>query len=137
MGRMMFLIDMVIILIAAAVFKSVDSALYAILTEFACSKLIDIILYGSDTGKMAVVISNENDKIAQAVINEMGRGLTLLKGKGYYTGTERDVIMCALRRPEVSKLRGIVKETDPQAFIIMCDASEVIGEGFKPITKEL
>ncbi|MDR3644802.1 MAG: YitT family protein [Clostridia bacterium] len=67
----------------------------------------------------------------------MDRGLTILKGKGYYTGEERDVIMCAVRRPEAVKLRRLIKRYDPSAFIIMCEAGEVIGEGFKPITKEI
>jgi uncharacterized membrane-anchored protein YitT (DUF2179 family) len=137
MGRMMLIIDFFVIIFAAVAFRSVDSALYAMIAIFTSSRVIDSILYGSDNGKMAVVISKNNDEIAKAIINDMSRGLTILKGKGYYTGAEREVIMCAVRRPEAARLRTIVKKIDPNAFIIMCEAGEIIGEGFKPINKEI
>jgi uncharacterized membrane-anchored protein YitT (DUF2179 family) len=137
MGRMMLIIDFFVIVVAALVFRSVDSALYAMIAIFTASRVIDSILYGSDNGKMAVVISKNNDEIAKAIINDMNRGLTILKGKGFYTGKEREVIMCAVRRPEAARLRTIIKKVDPNAFIIMCDAGEIIGEGFKPINKEI
>lgn len=136
MGRMIMIIDTFIILISTIVFKSVDSGLYALIDLFVSSRAIDMILYGSDTGKMAIVISEKNIDIAQCITSEIGRGVTILKGRGFYTGTEKDVLMCAVRRPQTAKLRSIVKRTDPSAFIIMCEASDVIGEGFKPITKD-
>lgn len=137
MGRMMLIIDFFVIVFASIVFRSVDSALYAIISIFTSSRVIDSILYGSDNGKMAVIISKNNDLISKAIINDMNRGLTILKGKGYYTGAEREVIMCAVRRPEAAMLRTIIKKVDPNAFIIMCEAGEIIGEGFKPINKEI
>lgn len=137
MGRMMLIIDFFVIVFAATVFQNVDSALYAIIAIFTASRVIDSILYGSDNGKMAVVISKNNDEIAKAIINDMNRGLTILKGRGFYTGEEREVIMCAVRRPEAARLRTLIKTVDPNAFIIMCDAGEIIGEGFKPINKEI
>lgn len=60
----------------------------------------------------------------------------MLAGRGFYTGIEREVLMCAVRRQQTPKIRSIVREIDPTAFIIMCEASDVIGEGFKPITKD-
>lgn len=137
MGRMMFIIDTVIIVASAVAFRSIDSALYAIIAVFASSKIIDSILYGSDQGKMAVIISERNEEIAGAITEKMDRGLTVLRGRGYYTGTERDVLLCAVRRPEAVHLRSLVRDFDPNAFIIMCEADEVIGEGFRPITKEV
>lgn len=137
MGRMMMILDAMVITVSAIVFRSVDSGLYALISIFASSRVIDSILYGSDNGKMAVIISENPDALANAIIGELGRGLTLLKGKGYYTGRERDVIMCAVRRPEAAQLRSVVKRIDPSAFIIMCEASEVIGFGFTPITKDI
>ncbi len=137
MGRMMLLLDMAIIGVSAIVFRSLDSALYAIICSFTSSRVIDSILYGADTGRMALVISDQNDAIARQVLDHMERGVTLLKGKGVYTGRERDVLMCAVRRPEAAKLRNIIRQTDPAAFVIMCEAGEVIGEGFTPITKDM
>lgn len=136
MGRMMLSIDAVIILISTIVFKSVDSGLYAMIDLFVSSRVIDAILYGSDTGKMVLVISNKNNEIAKKITSEINRGVTILKARGYYTGSDREVLMCAVRRPQTAKLRSIVRSADPTAFIIMCDASDVIGEGFRPITKE-
>lgn len=136
MGRMMLLLDTVIIGISAVVFHSLDSALYAIICSFTGSRVIDSILYGSDNGRMVLVISDNNDEIARVILQDMERGVTLLKGRGVYTGRERDVLMCAVRRPEAARLRAIVRRSDPSAFIIMCEAGEVIGEGFKPITRE-
>lgn len=136
MGRMMMIIDTIIILTSVFVFKSVDSGLYALIQLFASSKVIDIILYGLDTGKMVLVISDKNDEIAKKITVELDRGVTMLKGRGFYTDTDREVLMCAVRRPQVSQVRAIVRVIDPSAFIIMCEASDVIGEGFKPITKE-
>ena len=136
MGRMMFMIDCIIITASIIAFKSVDSGLYAMITLFVSSRVIDIILYGSDNGKMVLVISEKNDEIAKRIGEEIDRGVTMLKGRGFYTGKERDVLLCAVRRPETAKLRSLVRSTDPSAFIILCEASDVIGEGFKPITKD-
>lgn len=136
MGRMLMVIDALIIIVSIAIFKSVDSGLYALINIFASSKIIDAILYGSDTGKMVLVISNNNNEIAKTIISEIDRGVTMLKGRGFYTGTEREVLLCAVRRQEAVEVRKIVRRTDPSAFIIMCEAGDVIGEGFKPITKE-
>lgn len=136
MGRMMMGLDGIIILISLIVFKSIDSGLYAIIEIFVSSKVIDTLLYGSDTGKMVLVISDKYDEIAKNVIDELDRGVTLLKGRGYYTGSDREVLMCAVRRPQAARLRAIITKADPSAFIIMCEAGDVIGEGFKPINNE-
>lgn len=136
MGRMMIFVDFTIIIVSVVVFKSVDSGLYALIQLFVSSKVIDLILYGADTGKMFVIISEKNNEIAKKIMDTLDRGVTLLKGRGVYTGADKEVLICAVRRQETSKLRVIVKETDETAFLIMCDASDVIGEGFKPITKD-
>lgn len=137
MGRMMMFVDCLIILASIIVFKSIDSGLYAIINLYVSSKVIDIILYGSDTGKMVLVISDKNEEIAKTITEDLDRGVTMLKGRGFYTGRERDVLLCALRRPQAARVRAIVRKADPNAFIIMTQADDVIGEGFKPITKEV
>lgn len=136
MGQGIMILDAGIILLSVVVFKSVDSGLYAMIELFVSARVIDAILYGSDTGKMILVISDKYNEISEAITVEMNRGVTLLKGHGYYTGREREVLLCAVRRPESPTLRAIVRRVDPNAFMIMCESNEVIGEGFKPITKE-
>lgn len=136
MGRMMLFVDTAIIVISVFAFKSIDSGLYAMIQLFVSSKVIDLILYGSDTGKMFVIISEKNNEIAKIITDDLDRGVTLLKGRGFYTGADKEVLICAVRRQEISKVREIVKGIDQTAFMIMCEASDVIGEGFKPINKE-
>jgi uncharacterized membrane-anchored protein YitT (DUF2179 family) len=136
MGRMMMIIDTIVILVSVVVFKSVDSGLYSMIQLFVSSKVIDLILYGSDNGKMVLVVSNKNEEIAKTITVELDRGITMLKSRGFYTGVEREVLVCAVRRQQTARVRSIVRAVDPTAFIIMCEASDVIGEGFKPITKD-
>jgi uncharacterized membrane-anchored protein YitT (DUF2179 family) len=135
MGRIMMAIDLMVVLAAAIYFRSVNDALYAIITIFVSSKVIDSILYGSDTGRMVMIVSEKNEELANCISEEVNRGITILKGRGYYSGAEKDVIMCAVRRSEAPRLRAITRRIDPSAFIIMCEAGDVIGEGFKPINK--
>jgi uncharacterized membrane-anchored protein YitT (DUF2179 family) len=137
MGRMMMIIDACVVSVSAVVFQSVDSALYAMVTIFTSSRVIDFILYGSDNCKMALVISEKKEEIAKIITTNLSRGVTVIHGTGYYTGRERNVLLCVVRPPEASKLRSIVKSIDQQAFVILCDAGEVLGEGFKSINKEV
>ncbi|HCC00215.1 MAG TPA: YitT family protein [Ruminococcaceae bacterium] len=135
MGRMMLAIDCVVVGISAVVFWNVNVALYAIIVEFTSSRVIDSILYGADNGRMALIISAKPPEIAQAIQTELHRGVTLLHGQGYYTGRDRTVILCAVRRTQVAKLRRLVRTVDPGAFMISCNADEVLGEGFKSLEK--
>ena len=136
MGRMMLFIDFLVVASAAIYFRSLNDAMYAIIAIFTGSRVIDGILYGADNGRMVMIISDKENEVAKLISEEINRGVTLLKGRGYYSGHDRDVLMCAVRRPEAARLRMIVRKADPAAFIIMCEADEVIGEGFKPITKD-
>ncbi len=136
MGRMMMTLDCCVILVSLFVFKSIDSGLYSMIQLFVSSRVIDAILYGSDNGKMVLVMSDKDEEIAKTITFELNRGITMLKGRGFYTGLDREVLLCVVRRPQTARLRAIVRNIDPSAFIIMCEAGDVIGEGFKPITKE-
>lgn len=136
MGRMMLVIDGAIIAVSIVVFKSVNSGLYSIIALFVSARVVDAILYGADTGKMALIITDHDEEVARDISQELERGITILSGRGYYTGRERNVLMCAVRRQQTAQLRHIVRGIDPSAFIILCEAGDVIGEGFKPITKE-
>jgi uncharacterized membrane-anchored protein YitT (DUF2179 family) len=136
MGRMMLGLDCCVILVSLFVFKSIDSGLYSMIQLFVSSRVIDAILYGSDTGKMVLVMSDKQEEIAKAITFELNRGITMLKGRGFYTGNDREVLLCAVRRPQTARLRAIVRKIDPAAFMIMCEAGDVIGEGFKPISKD-
>ena len=138
MGRLMMFIDLCVVVISAIVFKSVESAMYAVIVIFVATRLIDAVLYGTDigTGKMLFIMSQKSQEISQAIISQMSRGVTILKSKGAYTGKEGDVLLCAVRKYEVYRLTQLIKEIDIDAFIIIGDAGQINGEGFKENGKE-
>ena len=138
MGRLMMFIDLCVVVISAIVFKSVESAMYAVIVIFVATRLIDAVLYGTDigTGKMLFIMSQKSQEISQVIISQMSRGVTILKSKGAYTGKEGDVLLCAVRKYEVYRLTQLIKEIDIDAFIIIGDAGQINGEGFKENGKE-
>lgn len=138
MGKLMLGVDAVIVVISAIAFQSVESAMYAFITIFVSTRLIDSILYGTDigTGKMLFIISEKSDQIAGAILTDLGRGVTALKSRGMYSGRDSEVLLCAVRRFEVHKVYDVVHSADENAFIIVGDAGQISGEGFREIKPE-
>ena len=132
-GKIMMAVDCVILSMSIFVFGNMEAGLYGVVSLFCCSKVVDSIVYGADKGIMMTVISDQNQAIAAHIMDEVGRGVTFLKGRGAYTGIERDVLICAVRRQEFARARAIIYEYDHDAFIITSETSEVMGEGFKPV----
>lgn len=136
MGRMILIIDAAIIAIAAAVYQNVETALYAGVMLFVSSKVIDSVLYGMDKGHFMMIVSAHPELIAKRINEDVGRGVTLLNATGAYTGDSRRMLVCAVRRHEVFQVRSLVKQLDASAFVIIGEASEILGEGFKPLEGE-
>lgn len=134
-GKIVLLSDCVIIAFATLVFREIETALYAIISMFVCAKVLDSIIYGLDVGKLVMIVSDHCDAIAKAVTEEIKRGATLLPAKGAYSGQERQVLLCALRNHEFYKIKRTVDRVDPKAFIIVTNAGEVLGEGFKRLAE--
>ena len=128
-GNICLGIDLMIILIYAAVFRSLNNALYGALALYITTKVLDLVVYGQNTAKLAYIISDKYEEIMQEMIAR-DMGATLLNGKGVYTGSDRPLLLCAVRNKEVVSIKRFIKELDPDAFFIVCDASEVLGEGF-------
>ena len=128
-GNICLGIDLTIILIYAAVFRSLNNALYGALALYITTKVLDLVVYGQNTAKLAYIISDKYEELLQEMIAR-DMGATLLNGKGIYTGSERPLLLCAVRNKEVVSIKRFIKELDPDAFFIVCDASEVLGEGF-------
>lgn len=134
-GRMIMVVDCIIIGVSVLVFGNLESALYGLISLYCCSMVIDSIIYGLDKGSMVMVVSEKNDEIAAQIMDELERGVTLLKGQGAYTGTDRDVLMCAVTQAAVCQSPcAIIYEKDPNAFVIVSETSEVLGEGFKQVS---
>jgi uncharacterized membrane-anchored protein YitT (DUF2179 family) len=131
MGQTLLLLDSSVIIFAAVVFKSFQLALYAIVTLYISSKVIDAILEGVNFAKALFIISDHSEEIASIILSELDRGVTSLKGRGIYTGSDKEVLLCVVHRGQLTLLKKIVKGIDDKAFIILADIREVLGEGFK------
>lgn len=136
MGKLLLLIDVVIICASALVFGKMEIVLYSLVAVAVASYTIDSVMYGLDRGKLVYVFSSRSREIAKRVIDDLERGCTLLEAKGGYSGEERQALLVAVRLQQYHRLREIVHEEDSRAFIVVTDSSEVLGEGFKPIQKE-
>lgn len=130
LGACVAVFDGLVILFAGIVFDP-EKALYALIALFVTSKTIDIVQMGWNTSKVAYIISNETDTLRETILYDLDRGVTLLDGAGGYTGDARKVLMAVVSQSEVSKLKIMVRSVDPDAFIILCPAQEVLGEGFR------
>ncbi|MBR6789532.1 MAG: YitT family protein [Oscillospiraceae bacterium] len=133
LGRLMLMLDLIVILASVFVFGSVEAALYAVIVIFVCSQLIDVVVYSGDKGKLIYIFSSHYREISDEIIQKLDRGVTLLKGEGGYTGKDCQVVLCALRTSEYHRVKKIIRRIDPDAFVIVSDSSEVMGEGFKSV----
>lgn len=133
MGKFLLIIDGMVVLLSMIVFDSIEASLYAIVAIFVSTKIIDVIIYGTDTGKLAYIVSSKTELIAQKIIADLDRSATFLKGHGAFTGEDTNVLICAIRTNEFFTLKRYVREIDDNAFMIVTDATEVFGEGFKNI----
>ncbi|MCI8649920.1 MAG: YitT family protein [Anaerotruncus sp.] len=137
MGRVLLMIDVVTILFSAAVFQQIETALYGTVSAFLAGKVIDTLLYGMETGKLVYIISPQSIPISLQLMDELGRGCTLVKAEGGYKRQDIQMLLIAVHRQQYYRLKRIVHDFDPNAFIIVTDSTEVLGEGFKPITKDV
>ncbi|MGO4888828.1 YitT family protein [Anaerobacillus sp. MEB173] len=130
LGSTVFLIDGLIVTTSAIVF-SIELALYALIALYVTGKTIDLVQMGLGYQKIALIISNKEDEVRKGILEQVDRGVTKLPGYGGYTDQERPVLMCVVNQTEVTKLKQIVQSLDPTAFVIVSNATEVLGEGFK------
>jgi len=131
LGRLMLAMDVLVIGLNAVVYGSFESALYSIAAMYVSSKVMDTLLYGGDQGKLIYCISERSGDICAAINERLERGVSKIGVIGGYTGKERMMLMCAVRRHEVAAVTRIISEFDRSAFTIITDAGEIIGEGFK------
>lgn len=129
----LLIIDAAVVIIAGMAFKNIEITLYSILTLYITMRLMDLIQEGVSYAKAFYIISNHSEKIADEIINNLDRGVTTLSGKGMYTKDNKDVLLCVVNRAQVFDLKGIIRSIDPNAFVILADVHEVLGEGFKNI----
>lgn len=130
LGTSVLLIDGIIAVSAALVFD-IEKGLYAIIGLYVTTKTIDIVQLGFSQSKMVYIITNKQDEMRDEIFREIDRGVTKIPAFGGYTGDERPVLLVIVYQTEFTKLKQIVKTVDPNAFVVVSDAYEVLGEGFK------
>ena len=135
MGRLCLICDVAVVCLHALTFRSVHNALYSIIAIYISSHAIDMVLYGSRTAQLAYIISGRSAQIAQALL-ELNLGITLLPATGGFTGDPKEVILCAFKRSHITTIKAKVHDIDPGAFLIVCQAHEVLGEGFDEYSQE-
>lgn len=132
-STMLMLMDIVILGSFALLFHRYDSVMYALISMFVYTKLIDLVLYGVASTKVCYIITDESEKVREALTDHLHRGLTFLRGAGGYSGKEKNVILCVIRPREILELKTIVRGIDDKAFLIVTDSREVFGSGFTSI----
>lgn len=130
LGASVFIIDGLIVVTSAIVFN-IELALYALIALYVTGKTIDLVQTGVGYAKVAYIISEKQEEVRHSILHEIDRGVTKISAKGGYTDKDRPVLMCVVQQTEVTKLKQVVQNVDPNAFVIVTNATEVLGEGFK------
>lgn len=135
-GNLYLIMDAVVVALSGIMFRNLETALYAAVAIFVSSVVMDTVLYGKDGAKMIYIISDHPKQITERLLADLDIGVTALQGEGAYSGKEKKVLMCVMRKPLAPKAQQIVKEEDPEAFMIVSDATEIFGEGYKSYFSE-
>jgi uncharacterized membrane-anchored protein YitT (DUF2179 family) len=130
--KLMMIVDSMVVVMAGIVDKNIETALYSALALYISVRVADAIIEGFSYSKGFLIISNKSDDISKAIMDELGRGVTLLEGKGAYTKQQKDIIFVVVGRNQEVSVKQIVKTIDPHAFMTVNTVHEVLGEGFKP-----
>ena len=135
-GTIMLLLDTVIIAAYALVLGRYESAMYSLIAMYVTTKVVDLVLYGIDTACLCYIISDRTQDITREIVTgPLHRGVTLLEGKGAYSGVHRDVLMCVIKRQQIGQLKRLVRAEDERAFFIVTNAKNVFGNGFESFTE--
>lgn len=135
-GVLFLITDALIVTVSAFVFQDLNVALYAGLVVFINSVLLDVVLYGRDGAKLIFIISDRYEAITGRLLEELDIGVTHISGEGAYSGKDKKVIMCVMKKQISPQAETIVREEDPGAFMIITSATEIFGEGYKSIYSE-
>lgn len=132
MGTVILCADAVVFVAAALVYHSIESALYAVITVFVSTKVIDAVIYGvaHDNGKLLFIITDKFDELSTLILERIGRGVTMLDAHGAYSNDDKKVLLCAVRPSQVHKIKSLVTSLDKNAFIVVTTANAISGKGF-------
>ena len=131
LGRIVFISDTIVVLIGGFIFKDVDGTIYGMIIAYILTVVIDKMMYGIDAGKVTLIVTDKGAEVAKLIDEYSGRGSTLIKATGSFSGNDKQVVMCACNNKQMYTIKKLVKEVDPLAFTVIMESNEVVGEGFK------
>jgi uncharacterized membrane-anchored protein YitT (DUF2179 family) len=134
-GQALLGVDFFVIILAGLAFGKIELSLYALITLFIATQILDLIQEGRSSARAFIIMTEHSDEVGTAIMAEMGRGVTYLSGRGGFTGQQREVVFCVVSTNEVSRLIDLVHRFDAAAFVIVTDAHDVMGEGFAAMKK--
>ena len=135
-GTISIAFDATVAILTGIVFRDMTRTLYTGVTVFLCGKVIDMVVYSFDYSRVAIIISDQYQQIADTIFVKLDRGVTYLEGEGAYSQKEKKVILTAVKKHQLAELKSLVSEIDPNAFVIVQEAHQVLGDGFSHYTKE-
>ena len=130
LGKSIFILDAVVIITGGIIYNNLESMLYAAVAIFVSAQVLDYIIYGISRGATIMIISEKSDEIRHMIINDLNRGVTVIKGQGGYSGKERNILLCACFDNQTQKLIKKIKSADENAFFIVTQSKQILGEGF-------
>ncbi|HBI94110.1 MAG TPA: hypothetical protein DDY58_17745, partial [Terrisporobacter glycolicus] len=133
-SKCLVFLDGLVVLSSGIVNKNIETALYSAISLYVIVKMVDFIVAGFNYSKSFMIITNEEEALKNAIVNEMNRGITILDGKGGYTDSNKSVLIVVVNKNQEIHLKKLIKKVDKNAFIIVSDVHEVFGEGFSPIS---
>ncbi|MBU1009063.1 MAG: YitT family protein [Bacteroidetes bacterium] len=137
LGQLMMMVDSVIVVFGSLVFGDWTTPMYSLIAIFLMGKVIDLVLQGISYEKVALVISDKYEDIGRKIINDLTRGATVIQGNGMYNGSDRNMIFVVLNRRELAMLEAFVHHIDPHAFMVIMNADEILGQGFRSLHEKL
>jgi uncharacterized membrane-anchored protein YitT (DUF2179 family) len=132
-GTVILALDAVVIGAYAVIFEKYDIAMYTIIAVYIAARVIDMVLYGTSQSKLCHIISENSEEIKRAIVKELNRGVTVLHGRGAFSDSDKQVLLCVVKRQQIVEIKKIIKGIDKQAFVIVTDTRDVFGEGFGDI----
>ena len=135
-GKISMSFDAVVVILTGLVFADVTKALYTGITVFICGQVVDAVVYKFDYSKVALIISSEYEQIAREIGLKLDRGATFLHGEGTFSHTPTKVVLAAIKKQQLTELKELVTQIDPNAFIIVQEAHQVLGDGFSRYSKD-
>lgn len=134
-GKLLMAVDLLMLLAVSIAFRSMNSAMYGMISLYISTLVMDGVLYGLDQSKVAYIVTSNPRPITEEIDRQLDRGVTYLHGEGSFSGEQKLVLMCAFKQKQIVPLKALVHALDPGAFLIVCDAHEVLGQGFRRYQK--